>query len=1007
MRWMMEGVRARAPRVRVAPPQLEWWCPCPWCCNSGRTIWTAQSTLWQAQGPCCSGRIFFFSGDMGSAPPPLGGAAAAQHGGGAGWGGEQPPQTTAARGQPPTGPTGAAQSTLPPPLDTKAQARRLEAVLLGAAQPYGTPFEYALAQRMGLPRRPSRDTPGAVVRVAWPSGGVSSCWYMSATRALIDPAAKVAAAQAASCGTFALWLVGCGGRPDQFYLAMEHATGALPPPSLPALALPDAMAQAWGRPRAARALGWATAEPAPLLPVTLTELQRIRGVVDKRAREEDVERSERSLELRAAAVLMARHMQRDIVAGARARGPKGLERRAAAKAITAMLSASEDAKAPKPFFWDVEGIVKNAQWPRVDRGESGFDSWGYLPPPPPGHLQQVDAKKLGEAYLATVGEGNVPDDHCIWTALKEIRGHTQALAPHLREALDKAHAEGGPLLLFDKDKLEPLPEGAGLGLFLEQIDRLEGQGTLLELSEQQQRDPSMCAAVAYLGVVYKSTLARSPQEEAAVQADDMPTIARLAKERAEATLKALKAELATAAGEGGSSASLHPAVRLEHLVAGAAGSVSKTRPVARFQAFSRGDKRLGLEPNGVIPRGCTTPQLLSILAGATRKHKVGRLDAVDFFYTIGLSPEGKALSCLAVWDPRIGRLRIFQLQGLCMGQSSAPAVAELTSTLVALIANARGAAQGTCSGWQAQCDDLITLAVHDDLKRATDILVALMDEVGMVEAKKKRVWGARGQCLGKDFDMEQAKVSIPADRMHRYLFNLHLALEALRSPDPDIRASVTTDNLSKIAGALSWISEVTISGPLHLNALYAVTSRGKSLALCRERVIAELQWWAEQAASDRLSTTLSLDGGEVHTAAMDASDFAMGAVADGRALWRLLLPAEATMSSTRREMRAVEMTLRELGPSIRNSTLVLSTDSMPAALALNKGRLRGKGGMGDLERVFELMERYNIHVVALWIPREFNQLPDAISKCASHGALEEWARANGMTPTVCPPPPQC
>ena len=380
---------------------------------------------------------------------------------------------------------------------------------------------------------------------------------------------------------------------------------------------------------------------------------------------------------------------------------------------------------------------------------------------------------------------------------------------------------------------------------------------------------------------------------------------------------------------------------------------------------------------------------------ATRESFLARHDAVDFFYSIALSAAGRALTCLAFMDPRAKRMRFFQLQALCMGQGSAPAVAELVSSLVALIANARGAASGTCDGWKALCDDFIALAEKGDLERATAILLQLMEEVGITESVKKRVWGQQGECLGKSFDLRAGVVCVPPARMHHYLVHLHVALEALKSEDPDARASVTKDMLSRITGTLAWIAETTISGALHLSALYAVTARGKPIAQCRERVVADLEWWAAEAAAGRLATDLPLDKGDVHTASVDASDVALGAVMPEGALWRALDPVEQAMSSTRRELRAAEMVLEARGPSIQNSTLVITMDSLPAVLAINKGRLRGKGGMKDLRSLYALMERHHVHVVALWIPREFNRAPDAISKCCTQEAFQQWAAAKG------------
>ena len=886
-----------------------------------------------------------------------------------------------------------------------AQQRSLEAVLLAAAMPSGTSVGYALAHRLAPPRCMSRDTPGAVVRVALGSRGAHSVWYISALRAAVDPALKGVAVAAAARGTFAILCVGKNGREDRLAVAEQHAA-APPGGAEPLLRLERAMQEAWGQRRARRAWRWAGHPPAPLLPDTMQWLDRYREVVRERAAAEAAagqakERSEKSLELRAAAVMLARDMQRQLLRAPHSAAPGGLQRRAAGKAITAVLCASEGTGASdKPFYWDIEGIVTRAGWKRVSRLESGFDKWEYLPPPGVGQLRLVDARRLGEAYLASVGEGGVPNDHILWTALNEIRGHTQAVAPHLQAALDEAHAQGEPLWLFDRESPEPLPEGRELEAFLAQVDRVEAQGSWKELTPEQQQDRAQCAAVAWVGCVYKTALQRTTEEEQAVASNDVRALARLAEARGQAIVAQLGVALDEAAEGSPQGAPLHPATRLEHIIAGAAGSITKARPVARFQALSRGDERLGLEPDGVLPSGCTTPQLIELLVGATSRSLLARHDAVDFFYSIALSLAGRALTCLAVMDPRVGRLRIFQLQVLCMGQCSAPAVAELVSSLVALIANARGAAQGTCAGFSALCDDFIAVAERGDLERASRILLQLMEEVGITESAGKRVWGQQGECLGKNFDMERGVVSVPPARLHQYLVSLHVALAALKSEAPAVRQAVTKDMLSRLAGVLQWISETTVCGVLHMGALYAVTARGKSIARCRERVVADLEWWAAEATAGRLNATMTLSKGAVFVAAADASDVAKGVVTPDIVLWEEMDAYERGLSSTRREVRAATLLLRERGATMAGGTLVLSMDSLPAVLAINKGRLKGKGGMRDVRALYHLLERHGLHLVALWIPREFNQAPDEVSKCASLREFEALALAHDWDP-VC------
>lgn len=711
--------------------------------------------------------------------------------------------------------------------------------------------------------------------------------------------------------------------------------------------------------------------------------------------------------------MLAVHLQRELHKGAGEGAPSALHRRAVGKAITTLLS--EGVAPPKPQFYDVEAIVDKAGWQAKTRKESGFDEWEPLPLPKEGELRKVCAKRLGLAYLEAVGEGNVPEDSAIWTVLSECRGHTQALAPHLEEKLREAHSRGEPLWLFDRDALEPAPQGRELELFWAEIARLIKQGTLEELTEAQQKDPAQCAAVAYLGVTFKGVLSRSAEEDKAVADGDLAAIARLAEQRAGKMMMELQAALG-ALGEARDDARAvgaatestppprakgpaHAHVLLEQLLAKDAQSITKCRPVARFQYLSRGSDKLGLEPGGVLPSGCQPPQLLGVVAGATLADLIARCDAKDYFYCLNLSERGRALSCLAVHDPSWpggGRLRVFRLTALCMGQSCSPSMAQVVSSTIALVANARGAATATCPGWKALCDDFLCVAGREELQHAVDVLVKLMEEVGVTEAAQKRVFAPQAELMGKEFDLERGTVRVPPARLHKYLYHLHLALAALDHEDPAMRGAISVDFLTRLTGVLGWVSETLVSGTLHLNSLYACTSGRKSIAQCRERVVADLRWWAAQAAAGKLESTLRLDCKAVaRSVTLDASDVAIAAVSDDGAEWRALTAHERTMSSTRRELRAMALAVEMEGRRHPGATLVLCSDSLPAVCSFNRGRARGKSRR-DLLAVYEALERHGCHAVALWLPREFNRVADGASKAATEQAFGAWAVAHGM-----------
>jgi len=61
------------------------------------------------------------------------------------------------------------------------------------------------------------------------------------------------------------------------------------------------------------------------------------------------------------------------------------------------------------------------------------------------------------------------------------------------------------------------------------------------------------------------------------------------------------------------------------------------------------------------------------------------------------------------------------------------------------------------------------------------------------------------------------------------------------------------------------------------------------------------------------------------------------------------------------------------------------------------------GAKRELQYIYDLMEQRDLHVVGLYLPREFLSLPDSISKCTSQAELTCWAAQHGFHPVEIPP----
>jgi ribonuclease HI len=783
----------------------------------------------------------------------------------------------------------------------------------------------------------------------------------------------------------------------------------------------------WGVAGAAAAATWGSLHGRLLLPL-VTEMEQLRQEVEHVSIEEAAIgaaslRSERSLYTRATAIMLVTRLVAQLESPSSATGalPGHLHKRVISRAIKDVLFPSD--RPVKPAWWNVEALVKKASWPLQTRSSCGY------PYPeevlPEGHHPFISANGLIEAAEATCGY--LPDDSILWTVAKEVHGHSIVVSDQLQEKINECLAKGHPLFGYDPDKLEPMPAKREAEAFWAEIQRLTKQGTLLALTPVDMSNSDKVRVVCWMRCVFKGSPPLTPEEAIAVEANDMVAMEAIAQRRAAATVAQLEEVLGPppvpVVGEGGVPPGRstrpvrtpHAGVELQAILDQLSEMYTKVRPVFDGHLYSRGDEALGVEPNGIPPSGFTYPLLSSVIAKATPLSHLLRIDFSDWYYSLRLSPQGRSMCCVAARDPQ-GVVHYFQLTRCAMGAACSPALAECVSGLIVAIANARGCATATNDGFHAQCDDLLFCGTPEEVEAAKAILLPIFPVVHAVEAAHKRVSGARCECLGKVFDFAAAEVTVPAARMLKSLTTMHRSLLCLKHADPRVRAQITPASLSKCVGTMGWLAETMAEGSLHVANLYAVTAGTKSLhtACWRDGVIEDLEWWIAAARSGDIVGSLRMDhhpSHQVEVVAMDASGVAVGAVLARLRLtaWKAFTPGQQKTSSARRELRAMLLALRAFGPRIRGATVVLLSDSVGAVMAVNKGRLRSKGLSKPKQRreaqktmrlIYRCQRKYDLHAVAMYYPREFLRVADAISKHATAAAYTLWAATS--TPPYTP-----
>jgi len=85
-------------------------------------------------------------------------------------------------------------------------------------------------------------------------------------------------------------------------------------------------------------------------------------------------------------------------------------------------------------------------------------------------------------------------------------------------------------------------------------------------------------------------------------------------------------------------------------------------------------------------------------------------------------------------------------------------------------------------------------------------------------------------------------------------------------------------------------------------------------------------------------------------------------------------------SSGYKELLPILFALTILAPLHQGQVIVFTTDNLGNAFAINKGSCRSADSFPILFRIFEIAAAHNLYLIADWVPREFNEFTDYVSK---------------------------
>ena len=324
----------------------------------------------------------------------------------------------------------------------------------------------------------------------------------------------------------------------------------------------------------------------------------------------------------------------------------------------------------------------------------------------------------------------------------------------------------------------------------------------------------------------------------------------------------------------------------------------------------------------------------------------------------------------------------------------------------------------------AYMDDVgLAAAEREATAAAVRELVAILRRLGIPATDKDGTWEPRQSqiflgiliCTISRFTPDgplivEQTIPLPYQDYARHQLELVLATQ-----------SITGDRLESLIGCLSWVCCVQLGGRARMAALREFKSVGRAQmahdtydltpvrvasqrrnalrfkrALLINEVIEDLEWFARRLAAPEWtgSRVLNLVGTDPVLTVSVKSD-AAGELGSG---WYELTPAggvsprhgsQAWTPSQHvawkgdmltKELFPVLLAARACGASWRGKVVRFGVDNSGVVDVLNRGRARKANARGLLRELGDLQAIHGFELVAAWVPREFNEVADGLSR---------------------------
>lgn len=283
-------------------------------------------------------------------------------------------------------------------------------------------------------------------------------------------------------------------------------------------------------------------------------------------------------------------------------------------------------------------------------------------------------------------------------------------------------------------------------------------------------------------------------------------------------------------------------------------------------------------------------------------------------------------------------------------------------------------------------DFLVVGRTFDECKRALNALIALLRSLGfrinwtkVVDPTTKLVF------LGIEIDTVAGVLCLDPVKNEKFCDLLRITL---------CKKRLSYKQLEKLCGKLNWAAQVVPWGQTHTGPLYQALRKLKQthhkalVASFRETLI----WWY-QCLNQHNNQRLIWDLRPIVSCSSDSSQQAGGAFCQGDWIycnWHNDAPAIASQHINIKELAMIYIAVSHWAPNYPGHKFIVQSDNWASVCMVNKGSSRHPTALKLLRNMATVAMKYNISVVATFLPGQLNILSDSISRFHEKGQIARF-----------------